>query len=376
MSKSLLVVALSSLLLLQGCSNALPKPDAIDTQVVLDTDWRIGVDGYYGKKGERLNLLAQEQTLYFITDLGTIYQVDQEDGRKESIVYTGFSPSTGVTRNQDTFYFGTHDAEVAAVSTATETVLWQRPMSSEILSEVAYAAGKLAVQTADGWLSVLDAQTGNTLWRVKEDLPALTVRGTSVPVIAQGRVIAGTALGELKAYDLNTGNELWSFEVGKPEGRYEIERLSDVDGRVVVQGGIVYAVAYNGTLSALSLESGRPIWQRAVSSASGVALQGDILAVTDVSSKVLAFNAKNGNQIWENDTLVDRDLQLPIFVGEYVALVDRGGYIHLLNLATGEVEGRRILDEDVLLGGRMVSNGQQLFAMTPTANLVAFRYRK
>lgn len=375
MSKSLLAGVLSAFLLLQGCSTALPKPPPIDSEVELQTAWRIGVDAKYGKPGARLNLLAEEGDLFFVTDKGTVYQVMQENGRKKTFVYSHYEPSTGVTRNGDTLYYGTYDAKVVAVSLSEEKVLWDKALSSEILSEAAYGAGKLAVQTADGWLSVLDASNGDMLWRVKEDLPALTIRGTSVPVIEEGKVIVGFANGQLKTYDLNSGDLLWSYEVGKPEGRYEIERLSDVDGRVAVKDGIVYAAAYNGTLAALSLANGRPIWQRSVSSSVGVAVQGDVLTVVDVDSKVLAFNAKNGSELWSNASLVDRDLLVPAFVKDFVAVLDRAGYIHLLDLVTGEVKGRRIVDAEVPYGGRMVSNGEQLFVITAKANITALSYR-
>ncbi|MGR0278324.1 outer membrane protein assembly factor BamB [Marinomonas dokdonensis] len=375
MSKSLLVGILSAFLVLQGCSSALPKPPPIDSEVELQTAWQIGVDARYGKPGARLNLLADEGDLFFVTDRGTVYQVVQDDGRKKVFIYTDYEPSTGVTRNGDTLYYGTFDAKLVAVSISEEKVLWEKPLSSEILSESAYAAGKLAVQTADGWLSVLDASNGEILWRVKEDLPALTIRGTSVPVISEGKLIVGLANGELKTYDLNSGDLLWSYEVGKPEGRYEIERLSDVDGRLAVKDGIVYAAAYNGTLVALSISTGRPVWQRSVSSSVGVAISGDVLSVVDVDSKVLAFNAKNGSELWSNESLADRDLLAPVFLKDYVAVLDRGSYVHLLDLVTGEVKGRRIVEADVPYGGRMVSNGDKLFVITAKAGITAFSYR-
>ena len=243
-----------------------------------------------------------------------------------------------------------------------------------MLSEGSYAAGKLAIQTADGWLSVLDAETGDTQWRAKEDLPSLTVRGTSAPVIADGKVIAGFASGKLKAYSLQDGNLLWSYEVGKPEGRYEIERLSDIDGRLVVENGVVYAVAYNGTLAALSIESGRPLWQRSIPSSVGVAVRGELLVAVDMTSKVIALNAKNGTEVWENKDLVDRDLITPEFFRDYVAVMDRGGYVHLLDLTTGEVAAHKIADNSVPPGSRMVANDKQLFILTPNSNVTALSY--
>ena len=377
MRKSSLFIIVCATLVLQGCSNsrpALPDLPSLENKVDLSKSWRSGVDSNFGESSERFNLVAEDGSLFFVTDKGTLYELTQEDGKENDAFETIYRASSGVTRHDDVLYFGTYDAQLVAASMSSKSILWEKTLSSEVLSESAYAAGKLAIQTADGWLSVLDASTGDTQWRAKEDLPSLTVRGTSAPIIANGKVIAGFADGKLKAYDLQTGSLVWSYEVGKPEGRYEIERLSDIDGRLVVANGVVYAVAYNGTLVALSIENGRPLWQRSISSSVGVAVKGELLVAVDMKSKVVALNAKNGTEIWENSDLIERDLITPEFFRDYVAVMDRGGYVHLLDLVTGEVAAHRLADNSVPSGSRMVAKDKQLFLLTPNANVTALSY--
>jgi outer membrane protein assembly factor BamB len=377
MNKSLFVALLFTVVIIQGCSNARPQLadlPKLEHKVNLKKAWRTGVDGNFGESSERFNLVAENDSLFFVTDEGSIYELGQKDGDKRNIIPTEYSPSAGVTRHGDVLYFGTYDAQFVAVSLENKSILWEKTLSSEVLSEASYAAGKLAVQTSDGWLSVLDSETGDILWRAKEDLPSLTVRGTSAPVIAEGKVIAGFADGKLNAFSLQDGALLWSYEVGKPEGRYEIERLSDLDGRLVVKDGVVYAVAYNGTLVALSIDTGRPLWQRSIASSVGVALNGELLAVVDMKSNVFLLNAKNGSEIWTNDALIERDLISPEFFRDYVAVMDRGGYVHLLDLTTGEVAAYRLADDDVPSGSRMVANDKLLFILTPDSNVTALSY--
>ncbi|QUX95183.1 outer membrane protein assembly factor BamB [Marinomonas sp. CT5] len=377
MSKSLFFVVLFSALIVQGCSNsrpALPDLPSIESKVNLHKTWRASVDGNFGESSERFNLVAEDGSLFFVTDKGTLYEIAQENGDKKETIPTDYKPSAGVMRHGDVVYFGTYDAQLVAVSLSTQSVLWEKTLSSEILSEATYAAGKIAVQTSDGWLNLLDAETGDPIWRAKEDLPSLTVRGTSAPVIADGKVIAGFSDGKLKAYSLQNGSLQWSYDVGKPEGRYEIERLSDIDGRLVVKNGVVYAVAYNGTLVALSIDSGSPLWQRSIPSSVGVAVKGELLVAVDMKSKVIALNAKNGMEVWENKTLLDRDLISPTFYRDYVAVMDRGGYVHLLDLVTGEVAAQKVADNDVPSGSRMVVSDKQLFILTPNSSVTALSY--
>ncbi|MBJ7549945.1 outer membrane protein assembly factor BamB [Marinomonas ostreistagni] len=375
MWKPIIVAAVLSSAVLQGCSTRLlPPPDSIRQEVYFDANWRTKVNGGAGEQTETYNIVAQDNTLTLVTNRGSLYELNQSNGLQVQHIETGAKPSSGVSRDGDRVFFGTYDGDLIAVSLDDESILWRKTLTSEILSETGNGAGRVAAVTADGWLTVMDANTGETLWRDKEDLPALTVRGTSAPVIVDGKVIAGFASGKVKAYNLQTGDQIWEYAVGKPEGRYEIERLTDVSGRFVIANNMLYSVAYNGTVTALAMQTGRPIWQRNISSAVGVAVQGNELAVIDQDNVVYNLNALNGSTLWQNDTLQGRDLASPVFYKDYVAVLDRGGWIHLMNRETGLIEAWTLADSRRPAGSRMVSNDEQLFILTPTANVTALHY--
>jgi len=374
--KLILSVAMFSLFL-QGCALTyppLPEPEVMINKVDLRTDWRKGVNGGFGESSERFTLVPHGDFLYFTTNKGVVYKLRKSSGSRIASFESDLDVSAGVALNGDTVYLGTYNAELVSISLSEQKVLWKKVLTSEILSEPTYASNKLAVQTADGWLSLLSANTGDTLWRIKEDLPALTVRGTSSPLIQDGKVIAGFSNGKIKAFSLLNGSEQWSYEVRKPTGRYEIERLSDVDGRLVVENGIVYATAYNGTVTAVNLANGRLLWQRSIPSALSVSIKDDVLIAVDLESNVVALNALNGAELWTNDSLKGRDLGSPAFLGEYVAVIDRAGYVHLLNSKNGNVEARKVADLNLPPGSRMVSDGQQLFILTRNEQVTALTY--
>ncbi|MFT2111132.1 outer membrane protein assembly factor BamB [Marinomonas sp. 2405UD68-3] len=376
LKKRILSVALVSLFL-QGCALThppLPDPDPIENKLDLRTDWRRGVDGGFGESSERFTIVPKGEHIYFTTQTGVVYKLRKNSGSRIDSFDTGFDVSAGIAMNEETVYLGTYDAELVSVSLKDEKVLWKKLLTSEILSEPAQAANKLAVQTSDGWLSLLNANTGDTLWRIKEDLPDLTVRGTSSPVIQAGKVIVGFSSGKIKAFGLLNGQEQWSFEVGKPTGRYEIERLSDVDGRLVIENGIVYATAYNGTVTAVNLSNGRLLWQRSIPSALSVAIQDDTLVVVDLESRVFGLNALNGSELWNQDSLKGRDLSSPVFLRDHVAVIDRAGYVSLLNKQSGDVDARELADLNLPPGSRMVSDGQQLFILTRNEQVTALTY--
>lgn len=374
MWKPMIAAVVTSAALLQGCTNMLPTPSGVEQQVYFEPAWHRALDGIArGERTESFNIVAKQDSLYFATDRGMVYEFTK-DGEQTLAFATDVRPSSGVAVEGDMLFFGTYDAELVAVSLTEQQIAWRKSLTSEVLSEVGHNDQYIAAQTGDGWLTLMDARTGKTVWREKEDIPALTVRGTTAPVIVGNKVITGSATGKVKAYALQTGDLIWEYAVGKPEGRYEIERLRDVSQRMTVANGLVYSAAYNGTVTAIALQSGRPVWQRSIPSAHSVSVSGSELAVVDQDSRVHLLNARNGSTIWDNDALSERDLASPVFVKDYVAVLDRGGWVHLLGRASGEVEAWTLADNKGPAGSQMMSSDGQLFILTPTANLTALRY--
>ncbi len=80
---------------------------------------------------------------------------------------------------------------------------------------VAVAEGKVFLMQADNTLVALDAETGKTVWTVKNGDHTKGETSTAAPVVVKDKVIVGVAGGEfgvrghLTAYDLNTGKQVW-----------------------------------------------------------------------------------------------------------------------------------------------------------------------
>ena len=54
--------------------------------------------------------------------------------------------------------------------------------------------------------------TGEEVWKIEQDVPALTLRGISAPVIASGGVLIGTAKGGVNVYLLDGGQQGWALK--------------------------------------------------------------------------------------------------------------------------------------------------------------------
>ena len=229
----------------------------------------------------------------------------------------------------------------------------------------------VVAQAYDGKLMAFDYETGDKLWTFSNDVPVLTLRGTSTPIIYNDFVIAGFADGKVIAVSLDSGSVVWEARVAIAQGRSEIERIVDIDGTMAVQGAELYVASYQGRIVALEMRAGRKLWQRNVSAVSGVSVGFGNVYVADEDGTVSAF-LRNGQSIrWQNIELGYRELSRPTPIGSYVAVVDFEGYLHLLSQVDGVIVGRDRPDSD---GARadMIAKGNILYVYGNSGELIAY----
>ena len=108
---------------------------------------------------------------------------------------------------------------------------WHVQLSSEVLAAPAVSGDLVVVRTVDGKLFGLAVADGKQRWVADQQVPRLTLRGTSRPVIAGELAISGFDNGRLMAVTVATGNTAWDIAVGQPRGSSELQRLIDIDSR-------------------------------------------------------------------------------------------------------------------------------------------------
>lgn len=238
-------------------------------------------------------------------------------------------------------------AEIIALQRSDGSVRWRAEVSSESLGSPVRAGSVVVARTVDGAVYGLSAEDGRRLWRVQQSVPLLSLRGQSAPLIVANAAIVGFANGRVAAYDLRDGTLLWETAVVVPRGRTELERLADVDGRLALGEGVVFAAGYQGRVAAIALANGRPLWSRDISSWQGVAVAGREVFVSDDEGNVWALAQQNGATLWRQSALRGRQLSAPVVQDDAVVVGDYDGWVHWLSREDGRFLARaRLLDPD------------------------------
>lgn len=271
---------------------------------------------------------------------GHVTALDLESGKRLWRVATRHKISGAVAAGGDIVAFGTLEGRVVALQAASGEELWASSASSEILAPPAVNNAVVVAQTIDARVFSFNAKTGELEWSYDHLTPVLSLRGTSSPVLTSTQVICAFDNGQIVSFSATDGSRVWEARVSQPKGKTDLERIVDVDGTPVVDGGIIYAGSYQGNLVALSRAQGNPIWKKAVSTHQPLGVSAGKVVVGDARSRLIAYNAANGDVVWQSEALLNREIGGPVVVGQYLAVADGDGYLHLLALGDGSFAHR------------------------------------
>jgi len=377
------IPALAALLLLNGCSwikswGDKDEPEApaelVDFEATLKVGkvWSTDVGKGLDKSGRQIRPVYSEGSLFTADYKGQLVALDAQSGRKLWEIKTDLPFTGGPGVSGQLLLMGTENGEVFAFDASAGTQLWSATVTSEVLAAPAEADGIVVVRCIDGRVFGLDKDTGQRLWVFDHSVPLLTLRGNAPLLLRAGVVFVGYDGGEVVALKQEDGVLMWEQTLVTVEGRTELERLSDIDGQLVFVASDLLVSSYKNRLASLAADSGRLLWFKDISSATGVSVDRLNLAISDKDGNVWLLDRRNGAEAWKQDELLHRGLTRPAFYGNFVVVGDVEGYLHWINIDSGLFAAREKVGGDGFAGPPLVVDNT-LYVMTKKGSLVAYR---
>ncbi|MBL8299191.1 MAG: outer membrane protein assembly factor BamB [Rhodanobacteraceae bacterium] len=268
---------------------------------------------------------------------------------------------------------GSMDGELLALDAANGTERWRTRVLAEVVSAPAVDRNVVYVRTNDGRVYALDANDGKQRWvNDRGTVPLLSLRGNASPRVAGDLLVNATDAGKVVALRVSDGAPAWEQAIVSAEGRTEVERLSDIDGDLKIDDDVIYAAAYHGQVVALSLASGRLLWNRALSSYTNVEVSASQVYAVDDQSQVWALDRTSGASMWKQDALQHRWLSGPAVQGDYLVVGDLEGYVHWLAIADGKEVARERLSKQAIRATPIVL-GDTVYVVDVDGELGAYR---
>ncbi|MGC4028704.1 MAG: outer membrane protein assembly factor BamB [Steroidobacteraceae bacterium] len=360
------LAAFCGLALLAACnSNKTVEPPAeltrFEATARLQKVWSANVGGGEPKLRLGLGVALDGNAVFAAGHDGDIAAYDLQTGKRLWQTQTKLPLSGGPGAGEGVVVAGASHGDLIALDAATGAVKWKTHINSELLSQPAIADGVVALRAVDGRLLLLRLTDGSQIWAAEQQVPRLSLRGTGSPVIAGGVAVSGFDNGRVMALNVADGTTAWEATVAPPSGRTELERLVDIDSAARVADDDVYAVTYQGRIARLARDSGQLWWTRDLSSYSGLALDDDAVYVSTSEGTVVKIGRRTGVEMWRQEALARRRLSAPAALGEWVAVGDLDGYVHLLDAASGAFAARLQASGGAFTAAPVTGGGMAIF---------------
>ncbi|KRG63853.1 lipoprotein [Stenotrophomonas humi] len=341
--------------------------------------WSASVGKGEGRIGLRQAPMVVDGRVYAAAVEGGVHALDLQTGKevweykpakekKKPKLRLSGGPGVG----EGLVVVGTLDGQVIALDASNGTEKWKSRVPGEVIAAPAIAQGLVFVRSNDGRTTALDAATGEQRWFNAQELPSLTVRGNAPVVAGPGVLFIGNDDGTLSALSMQDGRPLWEQSVGTPEGRTELERMADIDGAPVLEGNTLYVSSFKNETMAIEGPTGRPLWSRDHGGGGGVAVTSGNVVVTDGKGTVYGLDKTSGSAMWSQQALARRSVTGAAVQGDYAVVGDYKGYLHWLRLSDGELSARAKSGGDALLAAPVVADGIAV-VQNVDGKLTAFR---
>jgi outer membrane protein assembly factor BamB len=308
--------------------------------------------------------------IYAASANGELAKLNVADGKEVWRINTGESISGGVGLGGNLLLLGTAKGYVLAYDLSGK-LLWKSKVSSQVLSAPKVGYDIVVVRCGDSRIYGLNVVDGSRKWVYERATPALSLRSSAGVAVDGGAAYAGFAGGKLIALRVEDGKVIWEVSVAQPKGTTEIERIADITSIPVVDGSLVYAVAYQGKIAAVDRANGRVVWSRDISSYTGLNAEDAKVYVAHANSAIYALDPITGKTFWRQGDLKQRRVTAPLPMGSLIVVGDVEGYVHFLSREDGSFSARLQTENAVIMPQMLAVGASTLIAQTRKGGIYA-----
>ena len=234
---------------------------------------------------------------------------------------------------KETLFFGANDGQFYSIEAATGKINWTFPTRIENLSEPLLHEGNVYFLAGNNSLYALDALTGKQLWLYsRQDPNILSVRGGSKPAYKNDTLFVGFSDGYMTAINAKSGQMKWEVPLNKNK------KFRDIDANPILDAEFVYALGFDDHLYCLKQSTGDLAWKADKGGYGGMMILGDRLYYGTTTSEFIAVDKNSGKQIWSY-ALTEGIATAPSLYRGLVVFGESQGDVKFLDSGTGKLIG-------------------------------------
>jgi len=316
-------------------------PDFIQ-DVKIDLVWKKRFSGEIIGNDSYLNLYKLNEEMYVPTSDRKVHIISLENGELKKSIDIELDIFSSIIVDSKLLYFGSKQDTVNAINREDGKLLWQRLMSSEVMSISKFSDSDdvLYVRTNDSKISAIDVNTGKFLWVNSQLAPSLSIRGSSSALVEDNNVFVGFEDGKVVSFNSENGDIIWQSQLSTVKSETIIDRLNDIDGSMILDNGTLFAISYQGSIAAIDSFSGQVMWSREASSLYGLAENDDNIFYINDDGILWCLDKFSGKPVWKQEKFFKRITGDPVFHNNFILVKDVENYLHIINAEDGDIMGR------------------------------------
>ena len=210
-----------------------------------------------------LNLVFSEEFIIAATSDGSLRKMQMATGEivwekeisEEIVIGVGgdFENILFITENS---YLWCLDGEGNAI--------WKIFIDGEVLTTPIINNKKAYVRLSNYEILQIDLKQGDIDWKYSHPSPAFSFNDTSALTFSDGIIYGGFGAGKIVAVHQKSGAFIWEANISQIKGVTDIDRLSDVLSKPIINETEVYAVSTSGDLASIDRVNASTIWTRKI----------------------------------------------------------------------------------------------------------------
>lgn len=309
---------------------------------------------------------------------GQLWQADVTALGERADKISGGGLAFGAGRVFVTTGFG----ELLAVSPENGAILWRQRFDAPVAGAPTVSGNTVFVAGRDGMSWGIDAASGKNRWAQAGVRQTAGLLGGMSPAISGGNVVMPWSSGQVMAIDQSKGTGAWMASVAGERSGRAVALLGDMLGEPVVSGGKVYVGSSSGVTTALSAQTGEPLWLAREGSMGAVWPVGNAVYLTSDEGKLVRLDAATGKTVWSvpmghyTDTRAKKRFDVvshygPVLAGGRLVVASSDGFVRFYAPDSGAALGSLELPGGAAAAPAVA--GGILYVVTGNGQVQAFR---
>lgn len=272
-----------------------------------------------------------DETLYIGSYDGSLYAIDTANGSCQWEFETKGGIRSSPTISEETLFVGSNDTKIYAIDINSGKKIWDFETGHNIWSSPTVVDQTVFIGSKDDCIYALDTSSGELKWRYQTN----------------GRIEASPTVKEDSVLCANYAGEVISIERGSGERNWQYATKNQIRSSPTSNEQLTFIGSDDGKLHAIDTATGAFEWTAETGAHihSSPTLVDRTVFVGNHAGKIFAFDSVSGEKRW-TCSVGDKISSSPTVADGILYIGDRGtSSLHAIKVKAGSSSGSRVLNK-------------------------------